>query len=115
MYGPALTGSWSKIKRYANENWFKRLVYKQTYNSDTSQTEIGHENNQEIIALMKEFCNDILIWMTDMCKSTAAHTEQKVNLVSSDFFAEYKPKAVANRVILKEKLNASLLLPDYSP
>ena len=30
MYGPALTGSWSKIKRYANENWFKRLVYKQT-------------------------------------------------------------------------------------
>ena len=28
MYGPALTGSWSKIKKYQNENWFKRLVYK---------------------------------------------------------------------------------------
>ena len=27
--------------------------------------------------------------------------------MSSDFFSEYKPKAVANRVILKEKLNAS--------
>jgi len=107
MYGPALTGSWSKVKKYANENWFKRLVYKQTYNSDIKQTEIGHENNQEIVALMKEFCHDILTWITDMCRSTAADTDQKVDLISSDFFSEYKPKAVADRVILKEKLNAS--------
>ena len=89
MYGPALTGSWSRVKKYANENWFKRLVYKQTYNSDISQTEIGHDNNQETVLLMKEFCHDILIWIT------------------SDCLSEYKPKAVANRVILKEKLNAS--------
>ena len=107
MYGPALTGSWSKVKKYANENWFKRLVYKQTYNSDIKQTEIGHENNQEIVSLMKEFCHDILTWITDMCYSTAAHTDQKVNLISSDFFSKYQPKAVANRVTLKEKLNAS--------
>ena len=99
MYGPALTGSWSKVKKYANENWFKRLVYK--------QTEIGHENNQEIVSLMKEFCHDILTWITDMCRSTAAHTDQKVELISSDFFSQYQPKAVADRVILKEKLNAS--------
>jgi hypothetical protein len=99
MYGPALTGSWTKIKKYANENWFKRLVYK--------QTEIGHENNQEIISLMKEFCQDILVWIADICRSTAAHTDQKVDLISSDFFSEYKPKASENRVILKEKLNAS--------
>ena len=42
-----------------------------------------------------------------MCHSTVAHTDQKVDLLSLDFFSEYKPKAVVDRVILKEKLNAS--------
>ena len=105
MYGPALTGSWTRIKKYSNENWFKRLVYKQTYSSDTKQCEIGHEKRQEIVLSMQEFCHDILLWFTDMYYSTEANSDQKVNLLSPEFFSEYRPKEVADRVSLKEKLN----------
>ena len=77
MYGPALTGSWSKIKKYSNENWFKRLIYNYTYSDDSKSCEIGHEKNQEIILAMKEYCEDILTWITDMQYSTVLKTEQK--------------------------------------
>jgi hypothetical protein len=107
MYGPSLTGSWARIKKYSNENWFKRLIYKQTYNSETKQCEIGHENRQEIVLSMKEFCHDILLWFTDMYYSTEANSDQKVNLLSPEFFSEYRPNEVADRVSLKEKLNMS--------
>ena len=70
MYGPALVGTWSKIKKYSNENWFKRLIYNSTYNSETKTCEVGHEHNQEVILAMKEYCEDILIWITDMHYST---------------------------------------------
>ena len=40
MYGPALTGSWSKIKKYQNENWFKRLIFKNTYNNSALEASI---------------------------------------------------------------------------
>ena len=56
MYAPALSGTWSKIKKYSNENWFKRLIYKYTYNDENKQCEIGYEYNQEIISSMNEFC-----------------------------------------------------------
>ena len=49
MYGPALVGTWSKIKKYSNENWFKRLIYNSTYNTETKTCEVGHEHNQEVI------------------------------------------------------------------
>jgi hypothetical protein len=107
MYGPSLTESWARIKKYSNENWFKRLIYKQTYNSETKQCEIGHENRQEIVLSMKEFCHDILLWFTDMYYSTEANSDQKVNLLSPEFFSEYRPNEVADRVSLKEKLNMS--------
>ena len=70
MYGPALVGTWSKIKKYSNENWFKRLIYNSTYNSETKTCEVGHEHNQEVILAMKEYCEDILVWITDMHYST---------------------------------------------
>ena len=104
IYGPALTGSWSKIKKYQNENWFKRLVYKYLYNSETKNCEIGHENNQEIVLLMREYSQDILTWIADMQYSTTINTEQKMELILSDFFAEIQPKTSSNRILLKEKL-----------
>jgi len=107
MYGPALTGSWSKIKKYSNENWFKRLIFKNTYNSETKTCEVGHEHNQEIIKAMKEYCEDILVWITDMHYSSVINTEQKMNLVVSEFFSEFKAKSVSQRVTIKEKLNAT--------
>ena len=107
MYGPALTGSWSKIKKYSNENWFKRLVYKNTYNDESKSCEVGHENNQEVVLAMKEYCEDILIWISDMQYSTVLGTDQKMNLILSSFFSEYKAKNISNRVTIKEKLNAS--------
>ena len=107
MYGPALTGSWSKIKKYQNENWFKRLVYKYTYNTDSKSCEVGHEHNQEIILLMKEYCNDVLTWITDMQYSTVLNTEQKMDLIVANFFSEYTAKNTSKRVNLKEKLNSS--------
>ena len=107
MYGPALTGSWSKIKKYQNENWFKRLIYKYTYNSDSKSCEVGHEHNQEIILLMKEYCNDVLTWITDMQFSTVINTDQKMDLIVANFFSEYTPKNSSKRVNLKEKLNSS--------
>ena len=107
MYGPALLGSWSKIKKYQNENWFKRLVYKYNYNNETKSCEIGLGDKQEIIELMKEFCDDILVWFIDMQYSTAANTDQKVELIKSDFFSEYKPKETEHRVSVREKLTAS--------
>ena len=107
MYGPALTGSWSKIKKYSNENWFKRLIFKNTYNSETKTCEVGHERNQEIIKAMTEYCEDILVWMTDMHYSSVLNTEQKMNLIVSEFFSEFKAKSISKRVTIKEKLNAS--------
>ena len=107
MYGPALTGSWSKIKKYQNENWFKRLVYKYTYNTDSKSCEVGHEHNQEIILLMKEYCNDVLTWITDMQYSTVLNTDQKMDLVVANFFSDYTAKNTSKRVNLKEKLNSS--------
>ena len=106
LYGPALTGSWSKIKKYSNENWFKRLIYNYTYSDDSKSCEIGHEKNQEIILSMKEYCEDILTWITDMQHSTVLKTEQKMNLIISDFFSEHQPNN-KNRVKIKEKLNSS--------
>ena len=107
MYAPALSGTWSKIKKYDNENWFKRLILKQTYNNEEKQCEIGHEHNQEIISLMKEYSQDVLTWITDMHYSTVINSDQKMNLVLSDFFSEFSAKNNPNRVKLKEKLNAS--------
>ena len=93
MYGPALTGSWSKIKKYENENWFKRLIFKNTYNSETKACEIGHEQNQEVILSMQEYCQDVLTWITDMQYSTIANTDQKMDLIVSDFlFRIYSKK-----------------------
>ncbi len=107
MYGPALTGSWSKIKKYENENWFKRLIFKNTYNSETKACEIGHEQNQEVILSMQEYCQDVLTWITDMQYSTIANTDQKMDLIVSDFFSEFKAKNTSTRVTIKEKLNAA--------
>ena len=107
MYGPALTGSWSKIKKYQNENWFKRLVYKNTYNNETKSCEVGHERNQEIIMSMQEYCQDVLTWISDMQYSTVVNTDQKMDLIVSDFFSEFKPKNTSKRVEIKEKLNAT--------
>jgi len=107
MYAPALTGSWSKIKKYQNENWFKRLIHKNTYNNVSKSCEVGHENNQEVILAMKEYCEDILKWISDMQHSTVLSTDQKMNLILSSFFSEYKTKSTSNRVTIKEKLNAS--------
>ena len=107
MYGPALIGSWSKIKKYSNENWFKRLIYKYTYDSESKACVVGHEHNQEVILAMKEYCEDILVWITDMHYSTTLNTDQKMNLIVSEFFSEFKAKNVSNRVTIKEKLNSS--------
>ena len=102
-----MTGTWSKIRKYQNENWFKRLIYKYTYNTEDKACDIGHEHNQEIVLAMKEYCNDILKWISDMQYSTVLSTEQKMNLILCTFFSEYKAKNTSNRVTLKEKLNAS--------
>ena len=107
MYGPALTGSWSRIKKYQNENWFKRLIFKNTYNYETKTCEVGHEHNQEVILLMQEYCQDVLTWITDMQYSTVANTDQKMELILSDFFSKFSPKNVSRRVKIKDKLNAS--------
>ena len=107
MYGPALTGSWSKIKKYENENWFKRLIFKNTYNSETKACEIGHEQNQEVILSMQEYCQDVLTWITDMQYSTIANTDQKMDLIVSDFFSEFTAKNTSTRVTIKAKLNAT--------
>ena len=107
IYGPALTGTWSKIKKFQNENWFKRLIFKNTYNSDSKSCEIGHEHNQEIISLMKEYSQDVLTWVSDMQYSTVSNTDQKMNLILADFFSEYNPKEQSKRVGLKDKLNSS--------
>jgi hypothetical protein len=107
MYGPALTGSWSKIKKYQDENWFKRLIYKNTYNTDTKACEVGHEQNQEIISSMQEYCQDVLTWITDMQYSTVLKTDQKMDLIVSDFFSEFNDKGNSNRIKIKDKLNSS--------
>ena len=107
MYGPALSGSWSKIKKYQNENWFKRLIYKYTYNDETKNCDVGHENNQEIINLMKEYSQDILTWITDMQYSTVANTDQKMDLIVSDFFSNVNAKNTSSRISIKEKLSAT--------
>ena len=107
MYGPALTGSWSKIKKYQNENWFKRLIYKYTYNDESKACEIGHEHNQEIVSSMQEYCQDVLIWITDMQYSTVVNTDQKMDLIAAEFFSDFSAKNTSKRVNIKEKLNSS--------
>ena len=107
MYGPALTGNWNKIKKYSNESWFRRLIYKQTYNTEREACEVWREKNQEVILLMKEYCEDVLTWITDMQYSTVLNTDQKMDLIVSNFFSEFKAKNTPSRVTIKEKLNAS--------
>ena len=106
IYSPALIGTWSKIKSYSDESWFKRLILKYTYNDDQKQCEVGHEYNQQVISLMKEYSQDVLTWITDMHHSTVINTEQKINLIFSDFFSEFSPKKTS-RVKIKDKLNFS--------
>ena len=66
-----------------------------------------HEKNQEVILSMKEYCEDVLIWITDMQYSTVLNTDQKMDLIVSNFFSEFKTKNTSSRVTVKEKLNAS--------
>ena len=56
---------------------------------------------------MREYCEDILVWITDMHYSTVLKTDQKMDLIIKDFFSEFVAKGVSKRVIIKEKLNAS--------
>ena len=56
---------------------------------------------------MKDYCSDILIWITDMQHSTVLNTDQKMDLILSSFFSEFKAKGTSRRVTIKEKLNAS--------
>ena len=106
MYSPPLTGNWNKIKKFSNENWFKRLVFKHTYDYEQKECQVGQENYQEIISLMKDYSEDVLTWIVDMQNSTTLKTDQKMNLVLSDFFSDFTAKNASNRVKLKEKLNA---------
>ena len=52
---------------------------------------------------MKEYCQDVLTWISDMQYSTVANTDQKMELILSDF-PEYQQKENSNRVKIKEKL-----------
>ena len=106
MYSPPLTGNWNKIKKFSNENWFKRLVLKHTYDYEQKECQVGQENYQEIISLMKDYSEDVLTWIVDMQNSTTLKTDQKMNLVLSDFFSDFTARNASNRVKLKEKLNA---------
>ena len=106
MYGPALKGSWSKIKKYSSEHWFKRLISSNTYDDTIKASTIGHEASQEIISSMQEYSQDILTWISDMNYSTAVDTDQKMKLIYADFFSEYSPKNNSNKISLKEKLSA---------
>ena len=56
---------------------------------------------------MKEYCNDVLTWITDMQYSTVLNTDQKMDLVVANFFSDYTAKNTSKRVNLKEKLNSS--------
>ena len=56
---------------------------------------------------MQEYCQDVLTWISDMQYSTVANTDQKMDLIVSDFFSEFKPKNTSKRVAIKEKLNAT--------
>ena len=56
---------------------------------------------------MREYCQDVLTWISDMQYSTVANTDQKMELILSDFFSEYQPKENSNRVKIKDKLNAA--------
>ena len=106
MYGPALTGSLSKIKKYSNEHWFKRLIEANTYSDETKSSTIGHENSQKIIMQMREYCQDVLTWITDMTHSTIVDSDQRMDLILTDFFSEYHPKENSKKVKLKEKLTS---------
>ena len=106
MYGPALKGSWSKIKKYSTEHWFKRLISSSTYDDTIKASTIGHEASQEIVSSMQEYSQDILTWISDMNYSTTVDTDQKMKLIYADFFSEYTPKNNSNKISLKEKLTA---------
>ena len=56
---------------------------------------------------MQEYCQDVLTWITDMQYSTVANTDQKMDLIVSDFFSEVQAKNTSTRVTIKEKLNAA--------
>ena len=56
---------------------------------------------------MREYSQDILTWISDMQYSTTVNTEQKMELILSDFFAEIQPKTSSNRILLKEKLSSA--------
>tara|TARA_B110000305_G_scaffold24086_1_gene22067 strand:- start:499 stop:1395 length:897 start_codon:yes stop_codon:yes gene_type:complete len=107
MYGPALTGTWSKIKKYSDEHWFKKLISTYTYDEDLKTSNIGREHSQEIIKLLQEYCQDVLTWITDMNHATAANSDQRMELILADFFSKYDPKNNSNKVILNEKLSSN--------
>ena len=107
MYGPALTGTWSKIKKYSDEHWFKKLISTYTYDDDLKSSNIGRERNQEIVKLVQEYCQDVLTWITDMNHATTANSDQRMDLVLTDFFSKYDPKNNSNKVTLNEKLSSN--------
>ena len=76
MYGPALKGSWSKIKKYSNEHWFKRLILSLTY-EDSIKSQLLDMKIVEIISSMHEYSQDILTWISDMNYSTIVDTIKK--------------------------------------
>jgi len=57
--------------------------------------------------LMREYCQDVLTWITDMTHSTVANSDQRMDLILTDFFSEYQPKENSKKVKLKEKLSST--------
>ena len=56
---------------------------------------------------MQEYCQDVLTSITDMQYSTVSKTDQKMDLIVSDFFSEFNEKDSLERIKIKEKLNSS--------
>ena len=50
---------------------------------------------------MKEYCEDILVWITDMHYSTTLNTDQKMNLIMADF-SEFKAKSFQIELTLRK-------------
>ena len=107
IYLPALSGTWTQIKKYSDENWFKRLVFAQTYDHENKQSKIGHQSYQEILNQLRDYSQEVLKWFSDLHYSSVQNTDQKIKLIFADFFTEYNLKDNANRVKLAEKLNSS--------
>ena len=41
---------------------------------------------------MKEYCQDVLIWITDIQYSTVVNTDQKMDLIAAEFFSSFQLK-----------------------